>query len=205
MSKTLWKPGTMVYPVPAALVTCGTLEAPNIITIAWTGTLCTNPAMTYISVRKERYSYDLIQATGKFAINLSTKRLLKAADYCGVKSGRDVDKFKEMQLTAIKGLALDVPIIAESPLSIECEVREVKPLGSHDMFFAKVAGVTIEERLMDATGKFRLEDSELIAYSHGAYYELGKQLGTFGYSVRKRKKKNKKKKPYRGSHPIRRP
>lgn len=194
MSKTLWKPGTMVYPVPAALVTCGTIDKPNIITIAWTGTICTNPAMTYISVRKERYSYDLIKNSGKFAINLSTKALLRAADYCGVKSGRDVDKFKEMNLTAIPGLSLDVPIIKESPLSIECEVTEIKELGSHDMFFARVTGVTIEETLMDRDGKFRLDKSELIAYSHGAYYELGQSLGTFGFSVQK-KKSVKKGKP----------
>lgn len=192
MSKTLWKPGTMVYPVPAAMVTCGSMEKPNIITIAWTGTICTNPAMTYISVRKERYSYDLIKESGKFAINLSTKSLLKAADYCGVKSGRDVDKFKEMGLTAIPGLSIDVPIIAESPLSIECEVTEIKELGSHDMFFAKVTGVTIEESLMDANGKFCLEKSNLIAYSHGAYYELGNSLGTFGFSVQKKKPKKRK-------------
>lgn len=192
MSKTLWKPGTMVYPVPAAMVTCGSMEKPNIITIAWTGTICTNPAMTYISVRKERYSYDLIKESGKFAINLSTKTLLKAADFCGVKSGRDVDKFKEMGLTAIPGLSLDVPLIAESPLSIECEVTEIKELGSHDMFFAKVTGVTIEESLMDTNGKFCLEKSGLIAYSHGAYYELGKSLGTFGFSVQKKKTAKKK-------------
>lgn len=197
MSKTLWKPGTMVYPVPAAMVTCGSMEKPNIITIAWTGTICTNPAMTYISVRKERYSYDLIKESGKFAINLSTKSLLKAADYCGVKSGRDVDKFKEMGLTAIPGLSIDVPLIAESPLSIECEVTEIKELGSHDMFFAKVTGVTIEESLMDANGKFCLEKSNLIAYSHGAYYELGNSLGTFGFSVQKKKTKKKKAKQSR--------
>lgn len=193
MSKTLWKPGTMVYPVPAALVTCGSMDKPNIITIAWTGTICTNPAMTYISVRKERYSYDLIKESGKFAINLSTKALLRAADYCGVKSGRDVDKFKEMNLTAIPGLSLEVPIIKESPLSIECEVTEIKELGSHDMFFARVTGVTIEETLMDRDGKFRLDKSELIAYSHGAYYELGQSLGTFGFSVQKKKKVKKRK------------
>lgn len=197
MSKTLWKPGTMVYPVPAAMVTCGSMEKPNIITIAWTGTICTNPAMTYISVRKERYSYDLIKESGKFAINLSTKSLLKAADYCGVKSGRDVDKFKEMGLTAIPGLSIDVPLIAESPLSIECEVTEIKELGSHDMFFAKVTGVTIEESLMDENGKFCLEKSNLIAYSHGAYYELGNSLGTFGFSVQKKKTKKKKAKQSR--------
>lgn len=189
MSKTLWKPGTMVYPVPAAMVTCGTMETPNIITVAWTGTICTNPAMTYISLRKERYSYDLIKNQGQFAINLSTKALVKAADYCGVKSGREVNKFEQTGLTPIPGLIAQVPIIAESPLSIECEVTEIKTLGSHDMFFAKVLGVTIEESFMDRDGRFRLDRSELVAYSHGAYYELGKSLGTFGFSVQKKKKK----------------
>ncbi len=189
MSKTLWKPGTMVYPVPAAMVTCGTMETPNIITVAWTGTICTNPAMTYISLRKERYSYDLIKNQGQFAINLSTKALVKAADYCGVKSGREVNKFEQTGLTPIPGLIAQVPIIAESPLSIECEVTEIKALGSHDMFFAKVLGVTIEESFMDRDGRFRLDRSELVAYSHGAYYELGKSLGTFGFSVQKKKKK----------------
>lgn len=195
MSKTLWKPGTMIYPVPAAMVTCGTIEKPNIITVAWTGTICTNPAMTYISLRKERYSYDIIKDQGFFTINLSTKALVKAADYCGVKSGRDVNKFEKTGLTAIKGLASEVPIIAESPLSIECQVTEIKHLGSHDMFFANVLGVTVEETLMDRDGRFRLDRSDLIAYSHGAYYELGNALGKFGFSVQKKKTSSQKKRP----------
>ena len=191
MPKTLWKPGTMVYPVPAAMVTCGSMAFPNIITIAWTGTICTEPAMTYISVRKERHSHAIIKESGLFAINLTTKPLARAADFCGVKSGRDVDKFKMTGLTPIKGLVLDIPIIEESPLSIECKVTEIKELGSHDLFLAQVVGVTIEESLMDENGRFRLDQAKLVAYSHGAYYALGESLGTFGFSVQKKKKSKK--------------
>ncbi len=191
MSKALWKPGTMVYPVPAAMVTCGSMEHPNIITIAWTGTICTDPAMTYISVRKERYSYELIKKTGYFAINLTTKKLARAADFCGVKSGRDIDKFAHLHLTPLQGLAIEVPIIEEAPLSVECEVTEIKELGSHDLFLARVRGVTIEEGLLDETGRFRLDLANLVAYSHGGYYSLGESLGTFGFSVKKNKKKRR--------------
>lgn len=193
MSKTVWKPGTMVYPLPAVLVSCGTMEQPNLITVAWTGTLCTNPTIVYVSIRPERYSHELIRASGKFAINLTTKKMVKATDFCGVKSGRDLDKFKETGLTPVKGNLIDVPIVEESPLSLECEVIEIKPLGSHDLFMAKVIGVSVEESLMDASGKFRLDQAGLIAYSHGAYYELGQALGTFGYSVMKKKTKMKRK------------
>ena len=193
MSKIVWKPGTMVYPLPAVLVSCGTMEQPNLITVAWTGTLCTNPTIVYVSIRPERYSHELIRATGKFAINLTTKKMVKATDFCGVKSGRDLNKFKETGLTPVKGNLIDVPIVEESPLSLECEVIEIKPLGSHDLFMAKVIGVSVEESLMDASGKFRLDQAGLIAYSHGAYYELGQSLGTFGYSVMKKKTKMKRK------------
>jgi flavin reductase (DIM6/NTAB) family NADH-FMN oxidoreductase RutF len=169
------------------------MEQPNLITVAWTGTLCTNPTIVYVSIRPERYSHELIRATGKFAINLTTKKMVKATDFCGVKSGRDLDKFKETGLTPVKGNLIDVPIVEESPLSLECEVIEIKPLGSHDLFMAKVIGVSVEESLMDASGKFRLDQAGLIAYSHGAYYELGQSLGTFGYSVMKKKTKMKRK------------
>lgn len=192
MSKSLWKPGTMVYPAPAVMVSCGTMEHPNIITVAWTGTICTNPAMTYISLRKERHSYQLIKDSGTFAINLTTKNMVKATDYCGVKSGKDVDKFKAVGLTPIPGLTINTPIIKESPLTIECQVTEIKALGSHDMFIAKVLGITIEDDLLDDTGRYRLDKAGLIAYSHGAYYELGNLLGTFGFSVRKKPLKKKK-------------
>lgn len=193
MSKLVWKPGTMVYPLPAVLVSCGTMDAPNLITVAWTGTLCTNPTIVYVSIRPERYSHELISRTGKFAINLTTKDMVKATDFCGVKSGRDLDKFSETGLTPIKGSLIDVPIVDESPLSLECEVMEVKPLGSHDLFIAKVVGVSVDESLMDTTGKFRLDQAGLVAYSHGAYYELGQSLGTFGFSVMKKKTKLKRK------------
>ena len=192
MSKVLWKPGTMVYPAPAVMVSCGTMETPNIITIAWTGTVCTSPAMTYISVRKERYSYDFIKDTGKFVINLTTKSLVRATDFCGVKSGRDFDKFTHCGLTKTKGTLTDVPMIAESPVNIECEVTQIVELGSHDMFLAKVLGITIEDSYLDETGKFRLDEAGLIAYAHGTYYDLGDPLGTFGYSIMKKKTQKKR-------------
>ena len=192
MSKVLWKPGTMVYPAPAVMVSCGTMEIPNIITIAWTGTVCTSPAMTYISVRKERYSYDFIKDSGKFVINLTTKSLVRATDFCGVKSGRDFDKFTHCGLTKTKGTLTDVPMIAESPVNIECEVTQIVELGSHDMFLAKVLGITIEDSYLDETGKFRLDKAGLIAYAHGTYYDLGDPLGTFGYSIMKKKTQKKR-------------
>lgn len=192
MSKIQWKPGTMVYPVPSVMVTCGTMEKPNILTIAWTGTVCTDPAMTYISIRKERYSYDLIKTSGYFTINLTTKALVKATDFCGVKSGRDFDKFKECGLTPVKGFHSSVPMIEESPVNIECQVTQVLELGTHDMFLAKVLGVTIDDQYLEESGKFRLDLADPIAYAHGAYYELGKQLGTFGYSIMKKKTKKKR-------------
>ena len=192
MSKIQWKPGTMIYPVPSVMVTCGSMEKPNILTVAWTGTVCTDPAMTYISIRKERYSYDLIKASGFFTINLTTKALVKATDFCGVKSGRDFDKFKECGLTPVKGFHSSVPMIEESPVNIECQVTQVLELGTHDMFLAKVLGVTVDDQYLEESGKFRLDFAEPIAYAHGAYYELGKQLGTFGYSVMKKKTKKKR-------------
>lgn len=192
MPKLEWKPGTMVYPVPAAMVSCGSMEQPNIITIAWTGTICTAPAMTYISIRKERYSYDIIKNSGTFVINITTKALVKATDFCGVKSGRAFDKFNHLGLTAISSPHTGTPMIAESPVNIECKITQIIELGSHDMFLAEVLGITVEESLIDATGKFRLDLAEPLAYCHGAYYALGEQLGTFGYSIRKKPKKKKK-------------
>ncbi|OJV66653.1 MAG: flavin reductase [Clostridiales bacterium 38-18] len=192
MSKLQWKPGTMVYPAPSVMVTSGSMEKPNILTVAWTGTVCTDPAMTYISIRKERYSYDIIKTSGYFTINLTTKMLVKATDFCGVKSGRDFDKFKECGLTPVKGFHSSVPMIEESPVNIECQVTQILELGTHDMFLAKVLGVTIDDRYLEASGKFRLDLADPIAYAHGAYYELGKQLGTFGYSVMKKKTMKKR-------------
>ncbi len=189
--KQLWKPGNMLYPVPAVMVSCGDKNGnKNIITIAWAGTICSDPAMVSISVRPERYSYDMIRNSGEFVINLTTKDLTYATDWCGVKSGRDLDKFKEMKLTAGKAQTLTyAPIIEESPVNIECKVRDVRELGSHHMFIAEVTGVQVSEKHMNETGKFELNQTGLVAYSHGEYFELGEKLGKFGYSVAKTKKK----------------
>ncbi len=184
--KEQWKPGNMLYPIPAVMVSCGSMEKPNIITIAWAGTVCSSPAMVSISIRKERYSYDIIKENKQFVINLVTKDLVKKADYCGVKSGREVDKFTEMKLTPRKGSHVNAPSIEESPVNIECTVKQIIPLGSHDMFLAEVAGVTVDKRYMDAKGRFHLNQSGLIVYSHGEYYSLGELLGKFGYSVKKK-------------------
>ncbi|MGN0480652.1 MAG: flavin reductase family protein [Lachnospiraceae bacterium] len=187
MSKQTWKPGNMLYPLPAVMVSCGREnEKPNIITVAWAGTICTNPAMVSISVRPERYSYDIIKETKEFVINLVTKELVYATDYCGVKSGRDVDKFKEMNLTPLKMDQVKACGIAQSPVNIQCRVEQILELGSHHMFIAKVMGVTVDEKYIDEKGKFCLNDSELVAYSHGEYFQLGNKLGSFGYSVRKK-------------------
>lgn len=187
MKKQEWKPGNMLYPVPAVMVSCGReKEIPNIITVAWAGTICSDPAMLSISVRPERYSYGIIRETKEFVVNLTTKDLARATDWCGVKSGRDVDKFQQMHLTAAKAIHLkSAPIIAESPVNIECKVKEVLELGSHHMFLAEVAGVQISERYMNETGKFELNDTGLVAYSHGEYFTLGEKIGKFGYSVKK--------------------
>lgn len=187
MAKQEWKPGNMLYPVPAVMVSCGRKgEKPNIITVAWAGTICSSPAMVSVSVRPERYSYGIIKETGEFVINLVNRRLVYATDYCGVKSGRDVDKFREMKLTPLPSRHVEAPGIAESPVNLECKVRQVIPLGSHDMFVAEIVGVTVDEQYMDKNGKFHLNDSGLVTYSHGEYFELGKRLGSFGYSVKKR-------------------
>ena len=187
MEKQLWKPGNMLYPLPAVLVSvAGADGEKNILTVAWTGTVCSNPPMVSISVRPERYSYKMLKETGEFVINLTTEELVYATDYCGVKSGRNVDKFREMKLTPLPAKKVKAPLIAESPVNIECRVTEVKPLGSHDMFLAEVEAVHVQESYMDQNRKFHLEEAHPIVYSHGAYYSLGRQLGTFGYSVRKK-------------------
>ena len=195
MSKQLWKPGNMLYPLPAVMVSVGNKQGEtNIITVAWTGTICTNPAMVYISVRPERYSYQMIKESGEFVINLTTEKLVKATDYCGVKSGRDVDKWKEMNLHQVKAETLEYsPLILESPVNIECKVVEIKELGSHHMFIANVTAVHADEAYLNEQNKFELNNTGLLAYSHGEYLGLGKKLGTFGYSIRKKAKKNKKK------------
>lgn len=187
MSKISWKPGNMLYPLPAVLVTCSDGQGKdNVLTVAWTGTICSDPAMLYISVRPERYSYEMIQNTKEFVVNLTTKDLLQAVDFCGVRSGKDLDKFKEMNLTKLPAKEVKAPLIAESPVNIECKVTQVMPLGSHDMFIAKVVNVNVSDAYMDENGKFDLHASDLLAYSHGTYFDLGNQLGTFGYSVRKK-------------------
>lgn len=176
----------MLYPVPAVMVSCARPgEKPNIITVAWAGTVCSAPAMLSISVRKERYSYDIIRETENFVVNLVNRDLVYAADYCGVKSGRDVDKFREMKLTPLASQHVDAPGIEESPVNLECRVTQVMPLGTHDMFLAEIVGVTVDEKYMDEKGKFCLNETGLVSYSHGEYFELGEKLGSFGYSVKK--------------------
>lgn len=185
--KQSWKPGTLVYPAPAVLVTCGNSEHSNMLTVAWTGTICTNPAMLYISVRPERYSYGLIKANMQFTVNLTTAEMVRVTDLCGVKSGSDTDKWKLSGLTAYPGVAVECPAIAESPISIECRVKSILPLGSHDMFIAEVVNVLADDRYFEPDGRFDLRKAGLMSYSHGAYYAQGEQLGTFGFSVKKKK------------------
>lgn len=195
MAKQHWKPGTVLYPVPVVMVSCGNLEQnqTNIVTVAWTGTINSDPAMTYISLRPSRYSYDIIKQSKEFVINLVSKKLAFACDYCGVKSGRDLDKFSEMHLTAVKGQKISAPIIYESPINIECQVKDIIPLGTHDMFLAEVVNVSVSEEYLDQNGKFHFNKSNPICYSHGCYYTLGEKLGTFGYSVKKKKTDKKSK------------
>ena len=188
MGKQVWKPGTMLYPVPAVMVSCGDFDKEsNIITIAWTGIVNSDPAMTYISVRPERHSYNIIKNSGEFIINITTEELAFATDFCGVRSGRDFNKFNEMGLTAERASVVKCPAIKESPINIECEVKDIIKLGSHDMFIAKIVAVLADEKYMDNTGRFNFEKSEPLCYSHGEYYGLGKYLGKFGYSVKKDK------------------
>lgn len=190
MGKVLWKPGTMIYPLPAVMVSCGAVpEEYNIITISWTGTICTDPAMCYISVRPERHSYNIIKKNGGFVINLTTKELAYATDWCGVKSGSKVNKFKEMNLTPLTAQKVSAPLIKESPVNIECIVKEIKELGSHHMFISEVVAVHADEKYIDKkTDLFLLNEAIPLCYSHGKYYETGPLIGKFGYSVEKKKK-----------------
>lgn len=185
--KEYWKGGNMLYPVPAVLVSVGNMEEKNVFTVAWCGTVCTNPPMLYISVRPERYSYDFISKSKEFVVNLTTKKLAFATDYAGVKSGKDTDKFKDLNLTAIESKYVKAPSIDESPVNIECKVKEEIKLGSHTMFLADVLGVTVDASYIDEKGKFDLKKADVITYSHGEYYGLGEYLGKFGYSVKKKK------------------
>jgi flavin reductase (DIM6/NTAB) family NADH-FMN oxidoreductase RutF len=194
MAKHKWKPGNMVYPLPAVLVSCGDKKGNiNVMTAAWTGTICSDPPMVYVSVRKERYSHHMIQETREYVINLTTEKLAWTADFCGVRSGRDLDKFKEMKLTPVQGELEYAPMIEESPVSIECRVTNVMELGSHDMFMAEVTAVYADEQYMDEKGTFHLEKAAPMVYSHGQYYGLGRHLGGFGYAVRKKPAKKGKK------------
>jgi flavin reductase (DIM6/NTAB) family NADH-FMN oxidoreductase RutF len=193
MSKLLWKPGTMIYPLPAVMVSCGAEPAEyNIFTVAWTGTICTDPAMCYISVRPSRHSYNIIRKNGEFVINLTTKQLAFATDWCGVKSGKDHNKFKETGLTPVPASKIKAPLIKESPVNIECIVREIKELGSHHMFISEVVAINADEEYIDnKTGAFRLFDAAPICYSHGKYFETGKLIGKFGFSVERKDKRKK--------------
>lgn len=188
--KQSWKPGTMIYPLPAVLVSCGETEQEyNLFTVAWTGTVCTNPPMCYISVRPERHSYEIIKRTGEFVINLTTSELARATDWCGVRSGRDYDKFAEMGLSAEPAEVVKAPVVSESPVSIECKVKQIIPLGSHDMFLAEVVNVLVDEAYLNPeTGKLELERADMITYCHGEYFHLGKAIGHFGWSVRKKRR-----------------
>lgn len=192
MAKQQWKPGNMLYPLPAIMVSVRDKQGnDNIITLAWAGTVCTNPPMVSISVKPERYSYHMLEESGEFVINLTTEKLCFATDYCGVRSGRDVDKFAEMKLTKIEASEIHAPMIGESPVNIECKLKKIEKLGSHHMFIAEVVAVHADEAYMNEKGRFDLNQAQPIVYSHGEYYSLGEKIGTFGYSVKK--KKNKKK------------
>ena len=198
MGKESWKAGNMLYPVPAVMVSCQRNgEKPNIITVAWAGTICSDPAMVSISIRPERYSYDIIKDSGEFVINLVNTELTGACDWCGVRSGRDYDKFKELKLSEYKSEFMAVPAIDESPVNIYCKVKKIEKLGSHDMFIAEVVGVTVDDKYMDEKGRFDLKAANLMAYSHGEYFALGKKLGRFGYSVKKNVNKKKKRSNHR--------
>lgn len=188
MGKQNFKPGNMLYPLPAVLVSVADNHGnSNLLTVAWTGTVCSEPPMVSISVRPERFSYHMIEERGEFVINLTTERLCYATDYCGVKSGRDVDKWKEMKLTKVPGEKVGVPMVKESPVNLECIVTEKKELGTHHMFLAKVAAVHADEKYMDRQGRFHLNDAGLLVYSHGRYLATGKEIGSFGYSVKRKK------------------
>ena len=193
MSKVIWKPGTFIYPLPVVMVSCGTMEKSNIIIVAWTGIINSEKPMCYISVRKERYSHNIIEKSKEFVINLTTKDLVYATDWCGVKTGAKVDKFKEMKLDKEKAKFVKCPTIKQSPVSIECKVKEIKNLGSHDMFIAEIVSIDVDEQYIDKKGAFDITKCNLITYANGKYFALGKQLGKFGFSVQKKSKSKRKK------------
>ncbi|WP_303825815.1 flavin reductase family protein [Ruminococcus flavefaciens] len=195
MAKQFWKGSTLLAPVPAALVTCGTIEQPNVLTIGWTGIVCTRPPMTYISVRPERHSHDIIKQSGEFVINLTTSAMCRETDFCGVKSGRDTDKLSACGFHTVPSQKVAPPLIEECPLSLECKVADEKLLGSHTMFLAEIIGIDVDERYIDSKGKLNLQQCGLMAFAHGEYFALGRKLGDFGFSVRRKKKH----KPQQGS------
>ena len=188
MSRQVWKGSTLLNPEPPVLVSCGSPDKPNLITVGWCGTICTQPPMLSISIRPERYSHKLITESGEFVVNLPTENLVRAIDWCGVKSGRDIDKFAAMHLTPAPAAKVGTVLLEESPINLECKVKQVIPLGSHDLFLAECVAVDVDETLLDETGKLCLNKAKLIVYSHGDYLALGRKLGSFGYSVRKKKK-----------------
>ncbi|MBR3676400.1 MAG: flavin reductase family protein [Alphaproteobacteria bacterium] len=192
MAKIAWKPGTMMAPLPPALISCGTLEKPNVMTAAWTGIVCTEPTLVYVSIRPSRYSNELIRQSGEFVINVPTVELAKAVDLCGVKSGRDTDKFKLAGLTAAICEKIDAPQVAEAPVSLECKVKEITSLGSHDVFLAEVVAVDVDEKFINSKQALDLEKAGLLAYAHGFYYALGRKIGKFGWSVEKKSTKRKR-------------
>ncbi len=192
LDKIIWRGGALLAPVPPVMVSCGTMEKHNILTIAWTGIINTIPPKTYISIRPTRYSYEIIKSSGEFVINLTTSELIRAADFCGIRSGRDIDKFEAMELSPQKSISLECPMIEQSPLNIECRVSQVIELGSHHMFIADIVGVNVDSQYIDSYGKLHLDKSGLAAFAHGEYFELGKKLGSFGFSVRKKRKYHKK-------------
>ncbi len=192
MAKVSWKPGAMLSPVPPVLVSCSDGERDNLITVGWTGIICTEPAKTYISLRPERFSYEIISKSREFIINLPSSHIIRSIDFCGVRSGRRLDKFKECRLTKEKATQVACPAVAESPISIECRVTNIVKLGTHDMFMADIVAVNVDERYIDEKGKLRIEQCSLAAYAHGSYFALGKKIGSFGYSVKKKQTKNRK-------------
>ena len=189
MAKRQWKGGALLAPVPVALVTCADGEKQNVFTVAWTGIVCTSPPKTYISVRPTRYSYALIRQSGEFAVNLTTRQLVRAADYCGVHTGAKVNKLEKCGLAVEPASVIGCPVLADSPVTLECRVTEILPLGSHDMFLADIVAVDVDEALLDSAGKLHLERAGLAAYAHGDYYELGRKLGGFGFAVARKKKR----------------
>lgn len=189
MAKIMWKPGTMLYPLPAVMVSCRSSQGvDNIITVAWTGIICSDPAMLYVSIRPERYSYEIIKESGCFVVNIPNRYLVRALDFCGVKSGRDINKFKHLGLTAQNSNMVDAPSIEECPVSLECKVKDIVPLGSHDMFISEILCVDVAEKLLDKSGKLHLNNADLICYNHGEYRSLADSLGHFGFSVKKKSK-----------------